>query len=47
MARLWDAGVVPDFRNPDALRIGLSPLSTTFDEVRVGVAAIREALQQG
>ena len=38
---------MPDFRDPDALRIGLSPLSTTFAEVRVGVAAIREALQPG
>jgi kynureninase len=46
VATLWQEGVVPDFRGPDALRIGLSPLSTTFDEVRVGVAAIREALQQ-
>jgi kynureninase len=44
VARLWEAGVVPDFRNPDALRIGLSPLSTSFAEVRVGIAAIREAL---
>jgi kynureninase len=47
VATLWQEGVVPDFRGPDALRIGLSPLSTTFDEVRVGVAAIREALQPG
>ncbi|MBD8538289.1 kynureninase [Frigoribacterium sp. CFBP 8751] len=44
VARLWDAGVVPDFRNPDALRIGLSPLSTSFAEVRIGIAAIRAAL---
>lgn len=41
---LWQAGVIPDFRNPDALRLGLSPLSTTFAEVRAGVAAIRSAL---
>ncbi|WP_423922862.1 kynureninase [Frigoribacterium sp. 2-23] len=44
VAALWRDGVVPDFRNPDALRIGLSPLSTTFEEVRVGIAAIRAAL---
>ncbi|ROS59318.1 kynureninase [Frigoribacterium sp. PhB160] len=42
---LWADGVVPDFRNPDGLRIGLSPLSTTFAEVRVGLAAVREALR--
>ncbi|AMM20114.1 kynureninase [Frondihabitans sp. PAMC 28766] len=42
---LWAGGVVPDFRNPDALRLGLSPLSTTFAEVRTGVEAIVEALR--
>ena len=42
--RLWRDGVVPDFRDPDGLRIGLSPLSTTFAEVRTGVLAIRRAL---
>jgi kynureninase len=47
VAALWEEGVVPDFRNPDGLRIGLSPLSTTFAEVRVGIAAIRAALTAG
>ncbi|WP_371740674.1 kynureninase [Frigoribacterium sp. CFBP 13712] len=47
VAALWEEGVVPDFRNPDGLRIGLSPLSTTFAEVRLGVAAIRTALLAG
>ncbi|GAA0967181.1 kynureninase [Frigoribacterium faeni] len=47
VAALWEEGVVPDFRNPDGLRIGLSPLSTTFAEVRVGIAAIRAALLAG
>jgi kynureninase len=27
------AGIVPDFRAPDSIRLGLSPLTTTFDEV--------------
>jgi kynureninase len=45
VAALWEQGVVPDFRNPDGLRIGLSPLSTTFEEVRVGLAAIRASLR--
>lgn len=44
LPRLWSAGVVPDFRNPDALRLGLSPLSTTFAEVQLGVEAIADAL---
>jgi kynureninase len=47
VAALWEEGVVPDFRNPDGLRIGLSPLSATFAEVRVGIAAIRAALTVG
>jgi len=34
--------VIPDFRRPNGIRLGLSPLSTSFDEVRVGVAAIAE-----
>jgi kynureninase len=42
---LWAGGVIPDFRNPDGIRIGLSPLSTSFDEVRVGIAAIRDAMK--
>lgn len=41
---LWDGGIIPDFRFPDGLRLGLSPLSTSFAEVEVGVTAIREAL---
>ncbi|MFW0794452.1 aminotransferase class V-fold PLP-dependent enzyme [Gordonia sp. CPCC 205515] len=42
--RLWVRGVIPDFRRPDGIRIGLSPLSTTFGEVVDGVAAIRDDL---
>ena len=45
-ARLWQRGVIPDFRSPDGIRIGLSPLSTTFAEVEVGVRAIGEELRQ-
>jgi kynureninase len=43
-ARLWERGVLPDFRAPSGLRLGLSPLSTGFDEVVTGLAAIREEL---
>jgi kynureninase len=45
-ARLWELGVIPDFRPPDGLRIGLSPLSTSFDEVYRGLVAVREVLWQ-
>jgi kynureninase len=37
---LWNAGVLLDFREPDCLRIGLSPLTTTFAEVHRGLAAV-------
>jgi kynureninase len=43
-AALWDLDVIPDFRAPYGIRIGLSPLSTSFSEVLRGVAAIREQL---
>jgi kynureninase len=43
-ARLWELGVIPDFRPADGLRIGLSPLSTSFGEVYRGLTAIRKAL---
>ena len=43
-AALWDQDVIPDFRAPQGIRIGLSPLSTSFAEVYRGVAAIRELL---
>jgi kynureninase len=43
-ARLWELGVIPDFRPPDGLRIGLSPLSTSFGEVHRGLAVVREVL---
>ncbi|UUW88267.1 kynureninase [Pimelobacter simplex] len=46
-AVLWERDVIPDFRMPDGLRLGLSPLSTSFAEVEAGVAAIRTALDDG
>ncbi|MGT2427238.1 kynureninase [Amnibacterium kyonggiense] len=39
-------GIVPDFRRPDGLRLGLAPLSTSFAEVEAGVLAIRDALRR-
>ena len=41
---LWDDGIIPDFRYPDGIRLGLSPLSTTHAEALEGVLAIRDAL---
>ena len=43
-AALWERDVIPDYRDPGGLRIGLSPLSTSFEEVRRGLETVRETL---
>ena len=43
-ARLWEADVIPDYRDPGGLRLGLSPLSTSYDEVARGLARVRDVL---
>jgi kynureninase len=43
-AALWERGIIPDFRTPNGIRLGLSPLSTSFEELWRGVEAIREEL---
>jgi kynureninase len=40
-ARLIEVGVIPDFRRPDVIRFGLSPLTTRFVDVWDGVDALR------
>jgi kynureninase len=37
-------GVIPDFRAPDSVRIGMSPLTTSFDDVHRGLTALRELI---
>lgn len=44
--RLWEQGVIPDFRAPEGLRIGLSPLSTSFVETWRGIQAIRKTIRE-
>jgi len=44
-ARLWAQDVLPDYRDPGGLRIGLSPLSTSFAEVVTGLDAVAAALR--
>ena len=39
---LWEHGVIPDFRAPDGIRLGLSPLSTRFVELHRGLETISE-----
>src|SRR3712207_1287553 len=42
---LWRRGIIPDFRPARGLRIGLSPLSTSFTEVATALAHIQQALE--
>ncbi|MGB0191222.1 MAG: kynureninase [Nocardioides sp.] len=44
VARLWERDVIPDYRDPGGLRIGLAPLSTSFAEVEEGMRAAAEVL---
>jgi kynureninase len=39
---LFAAGVMPDFRPPDGIRLGLSPLTTRFTDVWNGLSSLRE-----
>ena len=43
-AALWEQDVIPDYRDPDGLRIGLSPLSTSFAETLAGLRAVAAAI---
>jgi kynureninase len=40
------AGIVPDFRAPDSIRLGLSPLTTTFAEVHRAIERIAELARE-
>ncbi|HEY8847465.1 MAG TPA: kynureninase [Candidatus Limnocylindrales bacterium] len=40
--RMIAAGIIPDFRAPDSIRLGLSPLTTSFDEVHRAIDRIAD-----
>ena len=40
------AGVVPDFREPDSIRLGLAPLYTRFVDVHEGISRLRTILER-
>jgi kynureninase len=42
--QLGERGVIPDVRRPDLLRLGLSPLSTSFSEVLDGWSVLADVL---
>jgi kynureninase len=44
-AALWEQDVIPDYRDPHGLRIGLSPLSTSYAEVQAGLERVRDVLE--
>lgn len=46
-ARLWEQGIIPDYRNPNGIRLGLSPLSTSFAETWTGIEAMAADLRAG
>jgi kynureninase len=41
---LIERGVLVDYRAPDSIRIGMSPLTTSFGDVHAGLAILRSAL---
>jgi kynureninase len=43
--KLWADGVVPDFRTPDGIRLGMAPLSTSFGEVLDGIVALQQIVK--
>ena len=46
-ARLIEDGVIVDFRTPNVIRLGLSPLTTRFVDVYDGMDRIRRMLAGG
>ena len=44
--RLTERGVIPDFREPDLLRLGLAPLTTSFTELLDGLTVLAEVLDE-
>jgi kynureninase len=44
LEELWKLGVIPDYREPDGIRIGLAPLSTGFAEVHAGMTIFRDVI---
>jgi kynureninase len=43
-AELIERGVIPDFRRPDVIRFGLSPLTTRFVDLWDGIEVLRALL---
>jgi kynureninase len=46
-ALIETASVIPDFRNPDSLRFGLTPLYTGFVDVHTAIQRLRGVVTSG
>jgi kynureninase len=46
LALIQEMNLLPDFREPDNLRLGLTPLYTSFSEIREGVERIRKVVEE-
>jgi len=46
-ALIEEMGVLPDFREPDNIRLGLAPLYTSFEELWEAVERIRRVVEEG
>ena len=46
-ALIEELGVIPDFRAPDNLRLGIAPIYTSFEEIARGVAAMARIVDEG
>jgi kynureninase len=42
-----EMNVIPDFREPDNIRLGISPLYTTYAEIWEGIERIRRVMEEG
>ncbi len=46
-ALIEEMNVLPDFREPDNIRLGLSPLYTSYEDVWTGIDRIRQVVAEG
>ncbi len=45
-ALIQEMGVLPDFRQPDNIRLGIAPLYTSYEEIRTAVSRIRQVVEE-
>ena len=45
--KLLERGVIPDYREPQGIRMGLAPLTTRFADVVSGILTLAEVARPG